>query len=399
MTITIQAVRTFITQPGNERLVIVRVETSEPGLYGLGCSTFTQRAFSVKETLDRHLAPFFVGRDVSRIEDAFAQARVNGYWRNGPILNNAISGVDQALWDIAGKRAGAPVCDLLGGRSRDAVAVYTHAEGKSPEEVLDRVQHFREQGYQHLRVQLGGYGGGGVGLRAPDRRPTGAHFDPGQYRRATLDMLSQLRSELPAHVELLHDVHSRLHPSDAVQFARDVELFRLFFLEDLLPPEQLGWCDRVRAVSSTPLAIGELFNHPSEWNRAIDHLWVDFIRMHVSQMGGITPARNAAICAGEKGIRTAWHGPADTSPVGHAANLHLNLWAPNFGIHEWCGFPDQVREVFPGMPEVDRGYIYPNDRPGLGIDFDEEKARRYPPRDYIEEWTQARLVDGTPRDP
>lgn len=392
-------IKTIVTQPDRDRLLIVKVLTSEPGLYGVGCATFTQRAFAVQAAIERHIKPLVIGRDVSRIEDTFQMARVNGYWRNGPVLNNAIAGVDQALWDILGKRAGMPVCDLLGGRCRDAVAVYTHATGRAPGEVLDQVLALSEDGYQHVRVQLGGYGGGGEGLRGPTVRPAGAHFDPRQYLRATLAMFEHLRETLPGGVELLHDVHERLAPADAVQFCRDVECFGLYFLEDLLPPEQIEWLERVRSVSSTPLALGELFNHPAEWRRVIENRWVDFVRMHLTQMGGITPARSATLHAATYGIRTAWHGPADTSPVGHAANLHLNLWAPNFGIHEWCRFPQVVCDMFPGMPEVTGGYIYPNDRPGLGIDIDEVLAAKYPPRDYVEDWTQARLVDGTPFTP
>lgn len=397
--ITIRDVQVFLTQPHRDRLVIVKVLTSEPGLYGLGCATFTQRAFAVATAIDKHIKPLVMGRDVSRIEDIFHTVRVNGYWRNGPVLNNALAGIDQALWDILGKRAGLPVCDLLGGRCRDAVAAYTHADGRSPEEVVERVQAFCDEGYQHVRVQLGGYGGGGQGLRAPDRRPDGAHYDPKEYQRATLGLLSHLRAHLPPQVELLHDVHERLSPADAVQFAKDVEPFRLFFLEDLLPPEQLTWLRRVRATTTTTLALGELFNHPSEWTTVTEERLVDFIRMHITQMGGITPARSAALQAQTYGIRTAWHGPGDTSPVGHAANLHLNLWAQNFGIHEWCGFPDVVHDMFPGLPEVKNGYIYPNDRPGLGIDFDEKLAAKCPAKEYVEEWTQARLVDGSPSTP
>jgi len=194
-------------------------------------------------------------------------------------------------------------------------------------------------------------------------------------------------------------VHERLSPPEAIQFARDVEAFRLFFLEDPLPPEQIAWFARLRAQTTTSLAMGELFNNPLEWQAVISQRWVDFIRMHVSQMGGLTPARAVAAMAAQFGVRTAWHGPADTSPVGHAANLHLELASPNFGIHEWCRFPDHVGEMFPGMPAVKDGYLYPNDAPGLGIDFDEALAARFPPVDSVEEWTQARLPDGTATTP
>jgi mannonate dehydratase len=212
-------------------------------------------------------------------------------------------------------------------------------------------------------------------------------------------MLERVRTDLGDGVELLHDVHERLAPIDAVQFARDVERFRLFFLEDLFAPEDIEWFRMARRQCATPLAMGELFNNPREWRRAIEERLVDFIRMHVSQTGGIIPARDAAIHAGIYGIRTAWHGPGDTSPVGHAANLHLDLWAPNFGVQEWCRFSDLAYEMFPGLPRVRGGYLYPSDEPGLGIELDEKLAARYPCRDEVDAWTQTRLPDGSPARP
>jgi mannonate dehydratase len=394
--ITIRDVKTFVTQPVRERLVVVKVETSEPGLFGLGCATFTQRAFAVQAMLERHLAPLLVGRDVSRIEDIWQTARANGYWRNGPVLNNALSGVDQALWDILGKRAGLPLYMLLGGKCREAVATYTHADGAVVSEVLDDAEAFLAEGYRHVRLQLRQYGGGTPDQARPEGAQPGAYYDPKKYARETLKLLEAARKRLPESAELIHDVHERLAPADAVQFAKDVEQFKLFFLEDALPPEQLAWFANIRAVCSTPLAVGELFNHPLEWQSVIENRYVDFIRMHVSQLGGISPARNVAAQAAARGIRSAWHGPADTSPVGHMANLHLELSSPNFGIHEWCRFPDHVYELFPGMPRARDGYLYPNDAPGLGIDFDEALAAKYPAQDYNEEWTQARLPDGSP---
>jgi mannonate dehydratase len=212
-------------------------------------------------------------------------------------------------------------------------------------------------------------------------------------------MLDRVRSEVGEELELLHDVHERLSPIDAVQFAKDVEPFKLYFLEDALPPEQLHWFERIRSQCATPLAMGELFNHPSEWQTLIEQRAIDFVRMHITQMGGLTPARRVTDFAALYGVRTAWHGPADTSPVGHAANLHLDLWAPNFGIQEWCRFDPIYYEMFPGLPEVRAGYLYPNDKPGLGVDIDVELAGRYPAKDLVEDWTQARLPDGTPTTP
>jgi mannonate dehydratase len=394
--ITIQDVKTILTQPAGSRLVIVKIITSEPGLYGLGCATFTQRFHAVHTAIEAHLKPFLLGRDVDRIEEIWQMAMVNSYWRNGPVLNNAISGVDQALWDIKGKRANMPVYQLLGGKCREAAACYSHAGGATPEACLESVQKLQEEGYRYIRVQMGGYGGAATRMVKPEGAPPGAYFDRREYMLNHLRLFEFLRKYLGDEVELLHDIHERLQPIEAVGFAKDVEQFKLYFLEDPLAPEDIEWFQNMRQQCATPIAMGELFNHPREWQPLIAGRLIDFIRMHVSQMGGITPARNVAAFANMYGIRTAWHGPGDTSPVGHAANLHLDLWAPNFGIQEWCRFPALVYDIFPGLPEVRNGYMYPNDKPGLGIDIDEELAAKYPCKDEVERWTQTRLPDGTP---
>jgi mannonate dehydratase len=392
-------VQTITTEPAGSRLVIVKIITSEPGLYGLGCATFTQRFHAVHAAIEKHLKPFVLGRDVSRIEEMWQMAMVHSYWRNGPVLSNAISGVDQALWDIKGKQAGMPVYQLLGGKCREGAAVYVHADGRDAQEVEANVRKFMEQGYRYIRVQLGGYGGKGAKMVKPEGAPEGAYFDPRDYCRRMLAMIEHVRSAVGPEVELLHDIHERLSPIQAVQFAKDVEPFKLFFLEDPLAPEDLEWFHHIRQQCATPIAMGELFNNPREWQPLIAAKLIDFIRMHVSQMGGLTPARAVASFANMYGIRTAWHGPGDTSPVGHAANLHLDLWAPNFGIQEWCRFPELVYDMFPGLPEVRNGYMYPNDRPGLGIDIDEKLAAKYPCQDQVEQWTQTRLPDGSPTRP
>lgn len=397
--VTITDVQVILTQPGNSRLVIVKVLTSEDGLYGLGCATFTQRVFAVEAAIERHLKPFLIGRDVDRIEEIWQMLMVHGYWRNGPVLNNAVSGVDQALWDIKGKRAGMPLYQLFGGKSREAAAVYAHADGRDRHEVADNAQLLVDEGYRHVRVQMGGYGGDGSRMHKPDKAPEGNYFDARAYSRSMLEMIAHVRDVLDDDIELLHDVHERLHPIDAVQFAKDLEPFRLFFLEDIFAPEDIGWFKTVRQQCATPLAMGELFNNPHEWRSLVTEQLIDFVRMHISQIGGLTPARNVAMFANTFGIRTAWHGPGDTSPVGHAANLHLDLWAPNFGIQEWYIPSELEYEMFPGLPMVADGYLYPNELPGLGIDIDEKLAAQHPCTEIVEQWTQTRLPDGSPARP
>ena len=393
--LAIRDVRAILTAPSGIRLVVVKVETSEPGLYGLGCATFTQRPLAVRSAVEDYVKPCVLGADPQRIEDLWQLVYQNSYWRNGPVLNNALSGLDMALWDIKGKLAGMPVYQLLGGKCREAAAVYRHANGESIEAVVEQVQSYMAEGYHHIRCQFGGYGGLVPSRAKPDGAPEGAYFDPDGYARSVPALFERVRAAVGMEPELLHDIHERLAPIEAVRLARALEPYRLFFLEDPLPPEELEWFAVLRRQCAIPVAMGELFTHPQEWKGLIAGQLIDFIRVHLSAIGGITPARKLAALAGSFGVRTAWHGPGDVSPVGHAANLHLDLATPNFGIQEWSGFGEAEQAVFPGCPEVRHGYAYLNDAPGLGIDLDEAEAAKYPCEAGVPAWTLTRLPDGT----
>lgn len=388
-------VKAILTAPGGIDLVVVKVETSTDGLYGLGCATFTQRALAVKTAVEEYLKPFLVGKDPRAIEDIFKSSMVNSYWRNGPVLNNAISGVDMALWDILGKLAHMPLYMIFGGKMREGVAAYTHADGNTPREVTENAARLVDRGFMNVRCQMGQYGGKSSSIRKPRGAAEGAYFNPEEYARTIPEMFEYVRDQLGYGVNLLHDIHERLQPAAALRLAKDLEPFRLFFLEDPLPPEQIEWFKILREGTTIPLAMGELFNNPLEWKGLIVNHLIDYIRVHISQIGGITPARKLAAFCEQFGVRTAWHGPGDVSPVGHAANIHLDLSLPNFGIQEWVHFCDELMEVFPGIPQFKDGYIYCNDKPGLGIDLDEEKAKKYPCKNEVPRWTVARTPDGT----
>ena len=208
-------------------------------------------------------------------------------------------------------------------------------------------------------------------------------------------MFDYIRSKFGFEVELLHDIHERLSPVDAVRFSKDLDEFRLFFIEDALSPEQVEWFRHIRNTSVSPIAMGELFTHPLEWKRLISEQLIDFIRVHVSMIGGITPVKKLAALSEAFGVRTALHGPSDITPVGVAANLHIDLSVPNFGIQEFSGFSENEKEVFPGCPELLKGYLYPNGKPGLGVDLDEKAALKFPCESKENLWTQSRLPDGT----
>src|SRR5262245_6101057 len=398
-------VKTSLTAPAGIRLVVVKVLTSEPGLYGLGCATFTQRARAVETAVERYLKPFLVGKDPALIEDAWQSMFVSSYWRNGPVLGNAISGVDMALWDILGKRAGMPVYQLFGGKCRTAVETYRHASGADHRAVEEAVRKLMGEGYRHVRAHVAIPGlatyGAGRGQPANAGEPakaTPAPWEPRPYVRAVVKLFEHLRKQVGDEVELLHDVHERVPPILAIQLAKDLEPYKLYFLEDPLSPEDVGWFQKLRAQTSTPIAMGELFNNPNEWLNLVSDRLIDFIRIHISQVGGLTMARKVAALCEFFGVRTAWHGPGDVSPVGHACNVHLDLATPNFGIQEGREFTQAEQDVFPGCPELKNGYFYATDKPGFGIDLDEKLAAKFPIEDdppFDLRWGNVRRKDGT----
>lgn len=392
----ISDVRAVCTAPEGIPLVVVKVDTNQPGLYGVGCATFTQRHEAVAYVIDTYMKPFLLGKDPQDIEDIWQSGHVNSYWRNGPVLNNALSGVDMALWDIKGKLAEMPLYQLWGGKCRPAAAVYTHVEGDTPDELLERAGLLMDKGFRNLRLQLGGYGGRGQKVSSPAGSLPGEYYDPKRYMEATIACFRMARQELGKEIGLCHDVHERLCPTDAVKFAKIMEEFDLLFLEDALAPEQIDYFHRIRSQCTTPIAVGELFCTPNDWMMLIQDRLIDYIRIHLSMIGGITPARKVAALCEAYGIRTAWHGPGDLSPIGHAVNLHLDLSSHNFGIQEWWrDIGEASRQVFPGAPLVQDGYAWLQEAPGIGVDLDETEAAKYPCGSPKVCWTIARLPDGT----
>lgn len=427
--VTIRDIKTILTAPNRIRLVIVKVETSEPGLVGWGCATFTQRALVVATAINDYLKPFLNGRNVDEIEDIWQASYMSSYWRNGGVLFNAMSGVDMALWDIKGKRAGMPLYQLLGGKVRYGADCYFHASGASFTEVEESARRAMEQGFRHVRVQVStpgyaGYGarstatagntaGGGATTGSPGASagsagaatdvvgPTNprAIWESSPYVRMLPKFFEHLRTKLGDEVELLHDVHERVTLNQGINLCKALEPYRLFFLEDPFPPEENDHFRLLRQATTIPIAMGELFNTQHEYLPLIKDRLIDFIRIHISQIGGLSPARKVQALCEFFGVRTAWHGPGDASPVAHAAQLALELASYNFGVHEGSSFPKETQEVFVGCPEVKNGYMLAQEKPGHGIDVDEKLAAKFPfpagPPNFDYSWGTTRRKDGT----
>lgn len=363
----------------NGTWVIVKVETDQPGLYGIGSASDHYHSRTVMAAIE-DITPLLVGREASHIEDNWQSVYTSGYWRNGSILNTAQAAIDMALWDIKGKEAGMPVYQLLGGPVRAAVPCYAHASGDTLQELEDDARRYHEEGYPVIRCQLGPYGGGGFLESGQAKRPKNAWaqeraFDDEAYLENVPKMFDYLREKLGFELKFTHDVHEHLLPHNAVTLAKLLEPYRLFFLEDLLSPEQVGWYRLVRQQCTTPQAMGELFINPHEWMPLITEHLIDYMRVRISKAGGITNCRKIATLCEWFGVNTAWQEGGDNDPVNQMAAVHVDMVSYSFGIQEENHFRDEELEIFPGHALLEGGYLYPNDKPGLGMDIDEGKAR------------------------
>lgn len=389
----------------NGSWTIVKVTTDQDGLYGIGSASDVYNPEAIVQVIEQLLAPILIGRDAANIEDLWNTMNLSGYWRNGAIMQTAIGGIDMALWDIKGKEAGLPVYQLLGGASRSAVACYGHAGGRDIAELREDVHRFVDEGYTVVRCQLGGYGGGGFlsanEAKLPDNAwKTDAVFDEHAYLSSIPKMFEQLRLTFGTEVQFTHDVHEHLSPIIAIQLAKRLEPYGLFYLEDVLPPEQIGWYRSLRQQSATAQAVGELFVNPQEWTELIKERLIDFIRVRVSKVGGISACRKIAALSEAFGVRTAWQEGGENDPVNQAASVHLDMAVWNFGIQEINHFKPEELDAFPGHIVRKGGYLYPSNKPGLGIDLDESKAELlvgdgWKRASYHNPYTLDRKADGT----
>ena len=398
--------KVFVGGPG-KNYVTLKIMTDQ-GIYGLGDATLNNRETLPAAYLQDYLIPNLIGMDPRRSEDIWQFFYRGAYFRRGPIAMAAFGAIDMALWDIKGKLANMPIYQLFGGKSRDGALVYAHATGADLPELMDSIARYVEQGYKAVRVQCGIPGMPTASYAVPDKPDTQGDYitdfsgitpkteiwDSDRYIRFMPGALEQIRDRFGADLKLLHDVHHRLTPREAAAFAKAAEPVGLYWLEDPTPAEDQNALRLIRQHSTTPIAIGEVFNSIWDCNTLIEQELIDFIRVSVTYAGGITHTKRIVDLAGLHHIRTGFHGAPSHSPISMAAQHHLNAWAPNFGIQEYLvlGTPE-CEAMFPSDHILKDGLFYVSDAPGLGVDFDESEATKY-------EYTPGshpivRLEDGT----
>src|SRR6201996_705873 len=377
--------KVIVTSPGRN-FVTLKIETDE-GIYGLGDATLNGRELAVASYLTDHVIPCLIGRDAHRIEDIWQYLYKGAYWRRGPVTMSAIAAVDTALWDIKGKVAGLPVYQLLGGASREGVMVYGHANGATIEETIEAALIYQSEGYKAIRLQSGVPGLPSTYGVSKDRYfyepadadlPSENVWSTEKYLRSVPPLFEKAREVLGWDVHLLHDAHHRLTPIEAARLGKDLEPYRLFWLEDSVAAENQANFRLIRQHTTTPLAVGKIFSSVWDAKQLIEEQLIDYIRATVVHAGGITHLRRIASFADMHNVRTGCHGATDLSPVCMAAALHFDLSVPNFGIQEYMRHTPETDAVFPHAYTFEDGLMHPGDKPGLGVEIDEDLAAKYP---------------------
>ncbi|MDQ6714707.1 MAG: D-galactonate dehydratase family protein [Actinomycetota bacterium] len=400
-----------IVSSPDRNFVTLRITTDE-GVTGLGDGTLNGRELAVASYLENHVVPLLIGRDAHRIEDAWQFLYRSAYWRRGPVTMAAIAAVDVALWDIKAKAAGMPLYQLLGGASRTGIMAYGHASGRDTQELFDSIRHHLELGFRSIRVQTSVPGINAVyGVAAqpagegkrydyePAQRaplPAEEDWDSRSYLRHIPSVFEAVRGEFGPELPLLHDGHHRMTPIQAAKLGKALEPYDLFWLEDCTPAENQEALRLVRQHTTTPLAIGEVFNTVWDYQTLIREQLIDYVRSAVTHTGGITAMRRLLDFAAQYQIKSGIHGPTDISPVGMAAALHLDLAIHNFGIQEYMQHGSLTNEVFRQSFTFEDGYLHPGERPGLGVELDDAAAARFPYQPAYLPFN--RLQDGTVHD-
>jgi len=410
--VIIERAEVIVTSP-NRNFVTLRLQTDE-GHVGLGDATLNGRELAVVSYLKDHVVPLLIGKDAHRIEDTWQFLYRSAYWRRGPVTMAAIAAVDMALWDIKGKAAGMPVYQLLGGASRTGLMAYGHASGVDLHALFDSIREHRELGYRSVRVQTGVPGLKAIygiaaqsvidgGLERYDHEPArrGAYpaeedWDTRSYLHHLPTVFEAVRNEFGPDLPLLHDGHHRMTPIQAAKLGKSLEPYDLFWLEDCTPAENQDALRLVRQHTTTPLAIGEIFNTVWDFQTLISEQLIDYVRAASTHFGGISPLKKVMDFAAQYQIKSGCHGPTDISPVGFAAQLHVGLAIHNFGIQEYMQHGERTNATFQQSMTFENGLLHPGDNPGLGVDLDVDEAGKYP---YEQAYLPFnRLADGTVHD-
>jgi len=392
--------RVIVTCPGRN-FVTLKIVTDD-GFTGVGDATLNGRELAVASYLSDHVVPLLIGRDAAGIEDTWQYLYKGAYWRRGPVTMSAIAAVDTALWDIKGKQAGMPVYQMLGGRSREGVTVYGHANGATVDDVLAEVERYVGMGYRAVRVQCGVPGLAttyGVSTDklfyepADGTLPSQTQWSTERYLAHVPGVFARVREEFGPHLRLLHDVHHRLTPIEAARLGKSLEPYALTWMEDPVPAELQEGFRLIRQHTTTPIAVGEVFNSVWDCQQLIAEQLIDYIRTTVVHAGGITHLRRIFDLAALHHVRSGSHGATDLSPVCMAAALQLDVSIPNFGLQEYMRHTDDTDRVFPHAYRYADGYLHPGEEPGLGVDIDEKAAAEFP---YAPAYLPVnRLEDGT----
>lgn len=397
----IKDAKVFVCSPGRN-FVTLKIYTDE-GIYGLGDATLNGRELAVVAYLQEHLLPCLIGKNPFDVEDIWHYLYRGAYWRRGPVTMAAIGAIDMALWDIKGKALNTPVYNLMGGKSREKLLAYTHANGKDINHTLERIQEETDLGYKAIRVQSGvpgfekiyGIASGDIAYEPAIRSslPVEEVWSTEKYLNFVPGLFQKVRDQFGHDLHLLHDCHHRLTPVEAARLGKELEPCHLFWLEDAVPAELQESFRNIRRHTTTPLAVGEIFNSIYDCTTLLSEQLIDYIRMTVSHGGGLTPMLKVATLAGIYHVKTGCHGATDMSPVCLAAALHFGTAINNFGIQEHMRHDDSTNEVFPHQYYFERGFLYVTDTPGLGVEFDETSTRKYP---YQQAYLPVnRLADGT----
>lgn len=383
--------------------------TTDDGIVGVGDATLNGRELAVASYLKEHVCQLMLGRDAHKIEDTWQFLYRSAYWRRGPVTMAAIAAVDMALWDIKGKAAGLPVYQLLGGASRKGCRAYGHASGTDLESLCDSIRYEMSLGYRSIRVQTSVPGIGKLYGVAAQEQSTGERYDfepanrgrwpveedwdTSAYLRHVPTVFEAVRNEFGSELPLLHDGHHRMTPREAAQLGKSLEPYNLFWLEDCTPAENQEALRYVRSQTTTPLAIGEVFNSIYDIKDLISEQLIDYVRCASTHFGGITQLKKVMSFAEMYQVKSGFHGPTDVSPIGFAAQLHLGISIHNYGLQEYMPHSVLTKEVFHESLSFVDGYLHPGDTPGLGVEFDTEAAVRFPYKQAYLPYN--RLADGT----